>query len=99
MASYDFKKTENLRHTDEYKARLNDYSGLQDEYDPTTELGCKRIKELTAFENKVLPGGDSTLLGQIAIHSKIDKKTCEFANYGHIYKKIDVVRQKRDQKV
>ena len=54
---------EHVRHTDEYKARMADYSVLQGEYDPTTEQGRKRLAELAEFEKKVLPGGNATLLG------------------------------------
>jgi hypothetical protein len=97
--SYDFRKTEFIKHTDEYKRRRDDYNELQGEYDPTTEHGKQRLKELADFERKVLPCGNTTLLGQIYCAGKIDIQTAEYANFGHIYSKIGKLRKDRSSKI
>ena len=61
--SYNFKKIGNCKHTDEYKARMDDFDEIVGEYNPTTEKGQKRLKELADLERKVLPCGNATILG------------------------------------
>ena len=74
---------------------MDDFDEIVGEYNPTTEKGQKRLKELADLERKVLPCGNATILGQIACAGKIDIQTAEYANYGHIYDKISRLRKDR----
>ena len=96
---FQFTNPNFVHHNVEYKASMNNNHDILDEYDPTTENGTKRLAELARFEQKVLPCGAYTVIGQPEAAGKKERMIAEQANYAHIYTKINGLRVKKAETV